>query len=258
MKKLWKKIFAKKERTVAQQIRRRTIFSFTVFSLLLFVGYEGWLWLYDQPDTASGAKKPLREGLQVNEGIFRKIFSNDHLAKSYPKSAAVKQPKVNGDVGMSSGFDYMHWRMKLVRKPGDTISVSLQDILMMPKTEVIFDFKCVEGWSQVTHWGGVRFSDFAKKYNLDTQTNMQYVGLVTPDKQYYVGIDMPSMMHPQTLLCYEMNGKFLPLDQGFPLRLIIPVKYGIKHLKRIGTIYFSNERPADYWAERGYDYYSGL
>ena len=86
---------------------------------------------------------------------------------------------------------------------------------------------------------------------------MSYSGLITPDKGYYVGIDMPSLMHPQTLLCYEMNGQSLPLNQGYPLRLIIPVKYGIKHLKRIGSIYFSNSRPRDYWAEAGYDYYAG-
>jgi DMSO/TMAO reductase YedYZ molybdopterin-dependent catalytic subunit len=92
---------------------------------------------------------------------------------------------------------------------------------------------------------------------LSNELNETYVGLVTPDKEYYVGIDMPSMIQPQTLLCYEMNGKPLPLDQGYPLRLIIPVKYGIKHLKRIGTIFFSDQKPADFWAERGYDYYAG-
>jgi DMSO/TMAO reductase YedYZ molybdopterin-dependent catalytic subunit len=82
--------------------------------------------------------------------------------------------------------------------------------------------------------------------------------LATPDKGYYVGIDMPSVLHPQTILCYEMNGQPLPLNQGYPLRLIIPVKYGIKHLKRIGTMYFDNKRPPDYWYEQGYDYFSGL
>ncbi len=86
---------------------------------------------------------------------------------------------------------------------------------------------------------------------------MTYVGMATPDKEYYVGLDMPSALHPQTILCYEMNGKLLPLNQGYPLRLIIPVKYGIKHIKRLGTITFNNQRPRDYWAERGYDYYSG-
>lgn len=75
---------------------------------------------------------------------------------------------------------------------------------------------------------------------------------------YYVGIDMQSMMHPQTLLCYEMNNAPLTVNHGAPLRLIIPVKYGVKHLKRIGTIFFSNTKPRDYWYERGYDYFCGL
>ncbi|WP_262886746.1 molybdopterin-dependent oxidoreductase [Mucilaginibacter humi] len=80
----------------------------------------------------------------------------------------------------------------------------------------------------------------------------------TPDKKYYVGLDMDSALHPQTLLAYEMNDKPVPLNHGAPLRLIIPVKYGVKNLKRIGSITFSNTRPRDYWAEVGYDYYLGL
>ena len=84
------------------------------------------------------------------------------------------------------------------------------------------------------------------------------MGLLTPDEEYYVGIDMPSALHPQTILCYEHNGKPLSPEHGHPLRLIIPVKYGIKSLKRIGTMFFDNDKPDDYWAERGYDYYSGL
>ncbi len=87
---------------------------------------------------------------------------------------------------------------------------------------------------------------------------MQYVGMETPDGEYYVGLDMESALHPQTLLAYEMNDKPLTEEHGAPLRLIIPVKYGIKNLKRIGSINFSNQRPRDYWAEQGYDYYSGL
>jgi DMSO/TMAO reductase YedYZ molybdopterin-dependent catalytic subunit len=129
--------------------------------------------------------------------------------------------------------------------------------MALPKKDIVFDFKCIEGWSQVTHWAGVSLKTFMDHYHLGDQEKLKYVGLQTPDKKYYVGIDMPSALHPQTLLCYEMNGKPLPMNQGFPLRLIIPVKYGIKHLKRIGTMNFSDEKPADYWAEQGYDYYAG-
>ena len=55
----------------------------------------------------------------------------------------------------------------------------------------------------------------------------------------------------------EMNGKPLEDRHGAPLRLVMPVKYGIKNIKRIGTIEFTDRRPADYWAERGYDWYAG-
>ena len=86
---------------------------------------------------------------------------------------------------------------------------------------------------------------------------LEYVGMVTPDGGYYVGLDMASALHPQTLLCYEMNGEPLTLEHGAPLRLAIPVKYGIKNIKRIGAITYASQRPADYWAEQGYDWYAG-
>ena len=240
-----------------KQLRKRTVISFTIFIVMTALAIIGWKWLHRQPEV-DGTPKPIRSVLNTNEKIFSSFFSSNHLAKTYPVSAAEKKVRVNGSDGMSAGFDPAAWKLKVARAPGDTLLVTLDEIKALPKTEIVFDFKCIEGWSQVTHWGGVKFSDFANKYNLNPQTQMNYAGLITPDKGYYVGIDMPSVMHPQTLLCYEMNGKPLPMNQGYPLRLIIPVKYGIKHLKRIGTIFFSNTRPPDFWYERGYDYYAGL
>ena len=247
-----------KEKIISEkQLRKKTIISFSVFIMMIAFAIFGWKWLHKQPQE-NEAPRPLRKALNYNEGLFGKFFSNNHLAKTFPLSAAVKHVRVNGDEGMSADFDASTWKLKVAKTPGDTLFVTLDEIKALPKTEIVFDFKCIEGWSQVTHWGGVKFSDFAQKYGLNEQTKMNYVGLITPDKGYYVGIDMPAIMHPQTLLCYEMNGKPLPMNQGYPLRLIIPVKYGIKYLKRIGSIFFSNERPPDYWYERGYDYYAGL
>ena len=127
----------------------------------------------------------------------------------------------------------------------------------------------IEGWSVVTQWAGARFVDFANLYRPATRSGkppdprkrpedlVRYVSLATPDDDYYVGLDMESALHPQTLLCYEMNGKPLTAPHGAPLRLVIPVKYGIKNIKGIGTIHFTDRRPPDYWAERGYDWYAG-
>lgn len=238
------------------QLRRKTLIG--VLSLLVFFAActMSWIWLEHQPKS-NGALKPLRAGLDINEKIFSGIFGR-RLAKAYGIKDAAKKPKANGKEGLRNAADTANWKLHVVRAPGDTLLLTIDDLKALPKTEVIFDFKCIEGWSQVTFWGGVRFSDFIKKYRLTAQSEMKYSGLETPDKAYYVGIDMKSMLHPQTILCYEMNGNPLPLNQGYPLRLIIPVKYGIKHLKKIGTLFFANERPKDFWYEQGYDYYSGL
>ncbi len=241
-----------------REINKRTIRSFIIFFLLIAASVFGWKWLNKQPED-NGVPKPLRAVLNGNESLFKNIiFNESNASKIYPLSRVVAETRVNGDYGMSDNFDAAKWKLQIVRRAGDTMLVTLDEIKTLPKTDIIFDFKCIEGWSQVTHWGGVKFSDFIKHYNLSEEAALQYAGLITPDKEYYVGIDRKSMMQPQTILCYEMNGKPLPIDQGYPLRLIIPVKYGIKHLKRIGTISFSNQRPPDYWYERGYDYYAGL
>ena len=131
------------------------------------------------------------------------------------------------------------------------------------------ELRCIEGWSDGRALGrraaggprrGHGFGDPqrpARRSDRHADDLLGYAALETPDREYYVGLDMASALHPQTLLCYEMDGQPLTPEHGAPLRLVIPVKYGIKNLKQIGTIRFTDVRPADYWAERGYDWYAG-
>jgi DMSO/TMAO reductase YedYZ molybdopterin-dependent catalytic subunit len=242
-----------------QLIMKKTILSFFVFFVLAGAAFWGWRSLRHAPAASGKTSTPIRKVLDANENIFNGLLSDKHLAKEYPASKAVNPARVNGDLGLKTEFDPGTWAMNVIRSKGDTLKIKLDDIKKLPKTEIVFNFKCIEGWSQVTHWGGVKFSEFIKAYGLSEEAGMNYLGLSTPDKQYYVGIDMPSALHPQTLLCYELNDQPLPLNQGYPLRLIIPVKYGVKSLKRIGFMYFDNKRTPDYWADvKGYDYFSGL
>ncbi|MCY7374459.1 MAG: molybdopterin-dependent oxidoreductase [Pyrinomonadaceae bacterium] len=153
--------------------------------------------------------------------------------------------------------------------PMPGLLLTLDDIKKLPRVEMTTELKCIEGWSVGVNWAGARLSDFMNHFQPATRDGsapdiankpenlLPYISMVTPDGGYYVGIDMPSAMHPQTLLCYEMNGAPLTMEHGAPLRLVTPTKYGIKQIKRIGRIAFTNERPADYWAERGYDWYAG-
>ncbi len=148
------------------------------------------------------------------------------------------------------------------------VLVTMKEIHALPRTEIVTELKCIEGWSTIVHWVGCRLVDFMQKYPPATKSGRpfdpkrlddlpEYVSMETPDGAYYVGLDMASALHPQTLLCYEMNGKPLELEHGAPLRLAIPVKYGIKNIKNIGKIKFTDERPKDYWGELGYDWYAG-
>lgn len=246
-----------------KQIKRRSFIAFGTFTVLSAAAYGSWRWLLKSPDEVAGitagAHAPLRKALNKNELFFRRLFFSDkHLVRTYPKEMAAKNVRVNSDVGLKSKFDPQNWALEVKKRSGEVLKITLDELRALPKTEIVYDFKCVEGWDQISHWGGVKFADFIEHYQLQNEAKLQYVGMETPDKQYYIGLDMPSAMHPQTMLAYEVNDKLLPAEHGAPLRLIIPVKYGIKNLKRIGSISFSDQRPRDYWAEQGYDYYSGL
>jgi hypothetical protein len=140
-------------------------------------------------------------------------------------------------------------------EPG--LLLTLDHIRALPRYEMVTQLKCIEGWSEIVHWGGARLHDFIAAYQGDMGTLPMYVGMQTPNREYYVGLFKEDALHPQTLLCYEMNGQPLTRDHGAPLRLVTPLKYGIKHLKQIGKITFTDRRPADYWAENGYDWNAG-
>lgn len=138
--------------------------------------------------------------------------------------------------------------------------LTLDDLKQFPRTELVTEFKCIEGWSQIVHWSGIRLRDFLEAFppaKIDGRAP-QYVYMETPDGDYYGGYDMAAAMHPQSLLVTEMGGKPLTQHHGAPLRLHMPIKYGYKQLKRIGLIAYMDSRPDDYWTKLGYDWYAGL
>ena len=138
--------------------------------------------------------------------------------------------------------------------------LTMDDILKLPRHELVTQFKCIEGWSQIVHWAGVRMADFLEAYP-PAQVNRREPGFVymeTPDGDYYNGYDLDALRHPQALLVTEMMGTPLTQYHGAPLRLHLPTKYGYKQIKRIGLIRYLDDKPDDYWTELGYDWYAGL
>ena len=193
---------------------------------------------------------------ELNERIWSATFREEHLAPTFaPSESSIL--RVNGRVGLRSEIDLDSWTLEVQAPDGTQLGThTLADIQALPKHKMIIEHKCVEGWSQITTWAGARFVDFQAWYPEYADT--AYVALETPGGDYYVGNDRPTMNHAQTLLVYEMVGQPLDQEHGAPLRLATPLKYGIKQLKRIGVVRFTDDRPGDYWAERGYDYYAAL
>jgi DMSO/TMAO reductase YedYZ molybdopterin-dependent catalytic subunit len=228
-------------------------------------GLTGWRWLVTRTDE-DGLPWPFRRVLGLDERLGRAVFRTSRTAPEFPRSAA-RPPRVNGVIGIDPTIDPAAWRLRVIGSTGEGAAplFRLDEIKALPRVEMTTELRCIEGWSTVVQWAGARLADLAGLTGLATRSGrrddptdlLDYVALETPDAAYYVGLDMASALHPQTLLCYEMGGQPLTPMHGAPLRLVIPVKYGIKNLKQVGTIRFTDRRPADYWAERGYDWYAG-
>jgi hypothetical protein len=256
------------EDEVRRLSRRMTRRSFLTGGAAALAALAGWQWLRTRPDE-DGIPWPLRRVLRFNEQVAQAAFRETRLAPTFPESRAVSADdmRVNGGIGL--GPPAGAWELVVAVGPGPARRFTLGDVRALPRTVMTTELKCIEGWSEVVTWGGAAFRDFLVRYRLGTRSGAapdldngradlyRYVSLETPDGGYYVGLDMASALHPQTLLCYEIGGRPLAAAHGAPLRLAIPSKYGIKNIKRIGRVRFSDERPRDYWAERGYDWYAG-
>jgi hypothetical protein len=230
-----------------KDLSRRTRRSFLAGGIAAAAGYGAYRWIGAGGE--EGDIPPvLRRAEEADDAFSHLMFKDTRLAPVF-SPAEIGDARANGDIGLDGDPD-PDWTLTV-----EGSQVTLDQIKALPKVEQIVQFKCIEGWNYIMKWSGARFSDFAAKYVASAKP---WVAMETPDGAYYVGLDRASAMHPQTLLAYEMNGQPLTRDHGAPLRLLIPVKYGVKNLKRVGKIAFSDQRPKDYWAENGYDYDSGF
>lgn len=239
------------------ELRRRSRRDFLIAGLAGAGAIGAYEWIRSAK-TENEVPWPQRRVLDLNGRLSRDYVSDSHLMPTYSASE-VGFLKPNGDIGLQQPLDRHAYQIQVTADDRNTVlKLSLADIMALPRVEMITKFCCIEGWSVITSWSGARFSDFTKKYLAPGRELPKYVYMATEGEDYYVGLDMKSAMHPQTLLAYEQNGKALELQHGAPLRLAIPIKYGIKNIKRIGLIRYTDTRPGDYWAEEGYDWFAGL
>jgi DMSO/TMAO reductase YedYZ molybdopterin-dependent catalytic subunit len=202
----------------------------------------------------------LDEGLRFSDWASGKLFGEHRLAQTFRNSQVArfeKFPYNYYDV-LDPDVDFEKWMLTvegLVQRPGD---YTLQQIRALPKQVQNTRHVCVEGWDVIGNFGGVRGSDFLRFIGADTSARFLEVECVD---DYYESIDMATMLHPQTLFCYEMYGQPLDRGHGAPLRLQMPTKLGYKQAKYLDTIRVTNvlkHGMRGYWEDQGYDWYGGL
>jgi DMSO/TMAO reductase YedYZ molybdopterin-dependent catalytic subunit len=184
------------------------------------------------------------------------LFSPNRLAPEYPESAITKPFPFNAyytidEVREVDGKDY---KLELSGMIADRKPWRLPELYALPQASQVTRNICVEGWSAIGKWSGVRFSEFLQRVGADLTA--KYVGFNCGD-DYYSSIDMATALHPQTLLTFRFADQILPPKYGFPMKLRIPTKLGFKNPKHITEIFVANDNPGGYWEDKGYNWFSG-
>jgi DMSO/TMAO reductase YedYZ molybdopterin-dependent catalytic subunit len=207
----------------------------------------------------------LNRALRLDDDVAEALYSRNRLVPTYSKSQIT--PLKNNYNGATPDSSYIpEWRLTIDGlASGLSVSLSLPKLLASFRLhDQITRFVCVEGWSAVAWWSGLRFDDLLHAYppmlqarwaRVESGVNLDPWGNSDP---YFMSIDLDTARHPQTLLATHFNGEPLTVDHGAPLRLLVPVKLGLKNVKAITRITYAAEKPKDYWAERGYSYYDGI
>jgi len=237
------------DRAVSKLTRR----AFVTGGVAAAVGVGAYKWLRTRP-VDDGVAWPFRNVLRGNESLARAYFSPSRLSPTF-RPQDITRARINGHIGLTRDLDLDAWRLR-VEGAATPATLTMDEIRALPVHEMISELRCIEGWSIIVKWKGVRMRDFIERY--PPPQAVRYMAIETPGRAYYIGLDMESALHPQTLLVHEMNDTPLSWEHGAPLRLAIPVKYGIKNIKRIATIRYTDVRPPDFWGERGYDWYAGF
>ncbi len=192
-----------------------------------------------------------------NDWVQSKVFSPSKLAREFSESDVTPEAgfRVNGKDDDAPDIDLENWTLSiegLVQRAG---SYTLQQITAMPRRVMNTRHCCVEGWSMIPKWGGTPLRGFLELAGADS--GAKYLSVQCGD-DYYTAYDMPSALHPQTLLCYEAYGKPLSLEHGAPVRIVMPTKLGYKSAKWITKLVVTNDKPGGYWEDQGYDWFAGI
>lgn len=196
---------------------------------------------------------------------YRSITSYNNFYEFSTNKSAVKREAANWKI--------KDWQLKvdgLVERP---VTFNLDQIRRFSAEDRIYRFRCVEGWSMVIPWRGfslaqileqvrptaeARYVSFESYYNEQDMPNAGSAGIPFP---YVEGLRIDEALHPLTFLATGLYGRHMPNQNGAPIRLVVPWKYGFKSIKSIVHIRLTSEQPQTTWqsaAPNEYGFYSNV
>ncbi|WP_425265387.1 molybdopterin-dependent oxidoreductase [Achromobacter agilis] len=201
-------------------------------------------------------EKALAAVSRFNDRVQGWIFDPAKLAPTYPESMITRPFPFNAYYGIDEvrRVDEASFLLEVTGLVADKRRWRLDELRAMAQIDQVTRHICVEGWSAIGKWGGVPFSSFLKRVGADL--GARYVGFKCAD-DYYTSIDMPTALHPQTILALTYDGQTLPPEYGFPMKLRMPTKLGYKNPKHIQAIFVTNTYPGGYWEDQGYNWFGG-
>jgi len=192
-----------------------------------------------------------------NDRVQAALFSGTRLAPTFPDRLAVKDFRYNAWYGPERAprLDPTDYRLTLAGLIADRRPWTIEQLYMLPQVSQVTRHVCVEGWSMIGKWSGTPLRVFLERIGADTTAH--YVGFECADG-YYEGIDMPTALHPQTIMAFRLSDEILPWKYGYPFKIRIPTKLGFKNPKFVTTLYVTNQQPHGFWTDRGYNWFSGI
>ncbi|MFS2113809.1 molybdopterin-dependent oxidoreductase [Herbaspirillum frisingense] len=192
-----------------------------------------------------------------NDRVQALLFRGDKLAPTYAASQITNPFPFNAfyDQASAPDIDPADWRLEVSGMVSDKRPWTLERLRALPQAAQITRHICIEGWSAIGQWSGVPLKLFLQAIGADLSA--RYVGFKCADR-YYTSLDMPTALHPQTILALDFGKEPLPTEFGFPLKVRVPTKLGFKNPKHVAAIFVTNQNPGGYWEDQGYNWFSGI
>jgi len=191
-----------------------------------------------------------RRGFLGMIGLGLSSFGLTEIGWARAEYRRVKQFLIRS-IEVTPHVDLTAWRLKIEGLVENPLTLRFDEIQALPRKIQTKNFICVEGWGLDDQiWEGVHLQEIFSKMKINS--NAKFVSFYATAGQYHDSLSIQEALEPETLLAYRLNGKDLPPENGFPLRLVIPRMYAYKGVKWVERIVLTERQEIGYWEKAGY------